>query len=61
MEQFGKIEEMDRSFDLKYWQEQGTDAIFSAAWELVSFYYKHKGLDVSELRLQRSVEMFGKL
>ena len=25
----------DRSFDIKFWQEQGDEAIFSAAWELV--------------------------
>ena len=25
----------DRSFDIKFWQEQGDEAIFAAAWELV--------------------------
>ena len=25
----------DRSFDIEFWQEQGDDAIFSAAWEMV--------------------------
>lgn len=25
----------DRSFDIEFWQEQGDEAIFSAAWELV--------------------------
>ena len=25
----------DRSFDIAFWQEQGDEAIFSAAWELV--------------------------
>jgi hypothetical protein len=25
----------DRSFDLEFWQEQGDEAIFAAAWELV--------------------------
>ena len=25
----------DRSFDVHFWQEQGDDAIFSAAWEMV--------------------------
>ncbi len=25
----------DRSFDIEFWQEQGDDAIFAAAWELV--------------------------
>ena len=25
----------DRTFDIEFWQEQGDEAIFSAAWELV--------------------------
>jgi hypothetical protein len=25
----------DRSFDFEFWQEQGDEAIFSAAWEMV--------------------------
>jgi hypothetical protein len=25
----------DRSFDVEFWQEQGDDAIFAAAWEMV--------------------------
>jgi hypothetical protein len=25
----------DRSFDIEFWQEQGDEAIFGAAWELV--------------------------
>lgn len=25
----------DRQFDIEFWQEQGDEAIFSAAWELV--------------------------
>jgi hypothetical protein len=25
----------DRSFDTEFWQEQGDEAIFSAAWEMV--------------------------
>ena len=25
----------DRSFDIDFWQEQGDEAIFAAAWELV--------------------------
>jgi hypothetical protein len=26
----------DRSFDIEFWQEQGEEAIFAAAWELVA-------------------------
>ncbi len=25
----------DRQFDIEFWQEQGHEAIFSAAWEMV--------------------------
>jgi hypothetical protein len=25
----------DRTFDIEFWQEQGDEAIFAAAWELV--------------------------
>jgi len=25
----------DRSFDVEFWQEQGDEAVFSAAWEMV--------------------------
>ena len=27
----------DRSFDIEFWQEQGDEAIFAAAWEMVKF------------------------
>jgi hypothetical protein len=52
----GKLSEMDRSFDIEYWQRQGDAAIFKAAWEMVELYYRDRGLDVNELRLQRTVE-----
>lgn len=52
----GKLSEMDRSFDIEYWQRQGDDAIFKAAWEMVELYYRDQGLDLNELRLQRTVE-----
>ena len=25
----------DRTFDIEFWQEQGDEAIFASAWELV--------------------------
>jgi hypothetical protein len=53
-----KIEQMDRSFDLKFWQAQTPTARFDASWELVVHYMKVKGYDVRQLRLQRSVENF---
>ena len=59
MERFGKIKEMDRSFDIEFWQRQGDAAIFRAAGEMVEMYYRDRGLDPNELRLQRTIEHFG--
>ena len=61
MERTGKIEEMDRSFDIKFWQAQSDADRFAAAWELVVHSYIIKGKDVSELRLQRDIENFQRL
>ena len=44
----------DPAFDIKYWQAQGPEAIFTAAWELVVLAHEVKGGDPSELRLDRS-------
>ena len=57
-ERKGKLSELDRSFDLKFWQAQPANLRFQAAWELVQHAWKVKGHDVRQLRLQRSVESF---
>ncbi len=57
-ERRGKIEDMDRSFDLKFWQSQPPKARFDAVWEMIVHYMKVKGQDVRQLRLQRSVTHF---
>lgn len=56
MERTGRIEELDRSFDLKYWQSQTDTDRFAAAWEFVVHAYIIKGKDAGQLRLQRTVE-----
>jgi hypothetical protein len=61
MERYGTMREMDRSFDIEYWQSQGDAAIFRAAWELVETYWRALGRDPNELRLQRSIESFQKM
>jgi hypothetical protein len=58
VERHGRLTELDRSFDLKFWQDQPAPARFAAAWELVVHAYRVKGGDVRQLRLQRSVEAF---
>ena len=35
VERHGKLAELDRSFDLKFWQEQPAQARFDATWELI--------------------------
>jgi len=50
------IKEMDRSFDIEFWQRQGDAAIFNAAWELIQFYLRSKG--INESRLQRDIVHF---
>ncbi|MGC1374788.1 MAG: hypothetical protein WA821_01105 [Anaerolineales bacterium] len=59
VERYGKIEQMDRSFDLKFWQAQTPTARFDASWELIVHAMKVKGQDVRQLRLQRSIENYG--
>jgi hypothetical protein len=54
----GKLEDLDRSFDIQFWQSQTPAARFQATWELILYAAKVKGLDVRKLRLQRSVETF---
>ena len=57
MMRFGRnIAEMDKSFDIEYWQNQGDKAIFQAAWEMVEFYLRDR--KIYESRLQRTVENF---
>jgi hypothetical protein len=58
MERFGDLKDADRSFDIEFWQRQGAEAIFDAAWELAEFYHLDRGMRPDELRLQRSVEHF---
>jgi len=61
MERKGRLEDLDRSFDLQFWQAQTDTARFAAAWELVVTAHKMRGRDVRQLRLQRSVETFQRL
>ncbi len=43
----------ERDFDIEFWQEQGDEAIFQAAWEMVELAEKVK--HGRTLRLQRTV------
>lgn len=56
MERKGRLRDMDRSFDVAYWQRQGSTAIFAAAWQMVVDAHLAKGGSESDLELERSVE-----
>lgn len=56
MEHWGKMEEMDRSFDIQYWQAQEPSARLDAVWELVVTAYALKGQDANAFRLARHIE-----
>lgn len=59
MERFGKLHETDRSFDIAYWQKQGSAAIFAAAWDMVVEAHRLKGEPIDE-RVRRDIEHFGR-
>jgi hypothetical protein len=61
MERKGRIEDLDRSFDIEFWQRQGSAAIFAAVWELVELHHIDLGGTLDELRLQRTIENFQRL
>ena len=60
VENHGKLKELDRSFDLAFWQAQPPKARFDATWEMVVHAAKAKGMDVDQLRLQRTVVFYGR-
>lgn len=43
--------------DIEFWQTQGPEAIFRAAWEMVVHAHRLKGGNDDELRLQRTLEV----
>ena len=47
VERRAKLEDSDRSFDLRFWQAQPPRARFDAAWELMVHYAKSEGLRCS--------------
>jgi hypothetical protein len=58
MERCGRLPEMDRSFDIAYWQRLGANAIFEAAWQMaIDAHVPHSG-GADEPRLRRTVETF---
>jgi hypothetical protein len=58
MERYGRLPEMDRAFDVAYWQRLGPRAIFETAWQMVVDAHAHRPGGADELRLRRTVETF---
>lgn len=58
VESYGRLKDLDRSFDIEFWQAQPPKARFDAVWDMIAHYAKIKGIDVRQLRLDRSVESF---
>jgi hypothetical protein len=59
VERMGKIEDLDRGFDIAYWQRQGPKAIFAAAHEMVVDAHRIKGIPLDDT-IRRDVERYGK-
>jgi hypothetical protein len=59
-ENYQRITDDNRLFDLRFWQSQGDLAIFEAVTEMLNDYFLIRGLNADESRLQRSVEKFRK-
>jgi len=59
-ENYQRIMDDSRSFDIRFWQSQGDLAIFEAVSEMLHDYFLIRGKDANEFRLQRTVENFQK-
>jgi hypothetical protein len=59
-EHYGRFDVDDRSWDVAFWQRQGSEAIFAALWEMILDRQLLTTGDASEPRLQRTIEAFGK-
>lgn len=60
-ENYQRITDDRRLFDIRFWQEQGEQAIFEAVSEMLRDYFLIRGKDAGEFRLQRTVEAFRKV
>ena len=60
VESYGRLDQSDRSFDRQFWQKQGSQAIFDAAFDLIKDYLLLKEHYADEPQLQRTVEHFQK-
>ncbi len=59
-ENYQRITDDRRSFDIRFWQSQGDRAIFEAVSDMLHDYFLIRGKNANEFRLQRTVESFQK-
>ena len=59
-ENYQRITDDRRLFDIRFWQAQGDLAIFEAVTEMLNDYFLIRGNDADESRFQRTVENFRK-
>jgi hypothetical protein len=60
-ENYQRIIDDRRSFDIRFWQSQGDIAIFEAVTEMLNDYLLLRGINADESGLQRTVENFQKV
>jgi hypothetical protein len=60
-ENYQRIIDDRRSFDIRFWQSQGDIVIFEAVTEMINDYFLIRGKSANESRLQRTVENFRKV
>ena len=59
-ENYQRITDDSRLFDIRFWQSQGDLAIFEAVAEMLNDYLLIRGKNADESRLQRTIENFRK-
>jgi hypothetical protein len=59
-ENYQRITDDRRLFDIRFWQSQGDLAIFEAVAEMLNDYFSIRGRNANESRLQRTIENFRK-
>jgi hypothetical protein len=57
-ENYQRITDDKRLFDIRFWQSQGDQAIFKAVTEMLNDYLLIRGQNADESRLQRTIENF---
>lgn len=60
-ENYQRIKDDRRLFDIRFWQSQGDLAIFEAVAGMLNDYFLIRGKNADESRLQRTIENFRKV